>query len=808
MAHFKYLFFTLLFGITSVCVIAQNNHIKGKVVDASSKEPLAFVNILINEGPYGSSTDIDGRFFIKTDEVPERLYFSYVGYKPEEVHLGRVRKPLIINMEPKEIELSAVEITPDMNPANRIIEAAIANRKKNNPKNLHAYRYNSYDKMIFTINQDSLAKIKANENDTSIINMKKFFDKQHLFLMETSSEVKYQKPGKIDEKVTASRISGLKDPLFVFLISQMQSTSFYDDLIRISDKHYVNPVSKGSLNKYHYHLEDTILKTGTSDTSFVITYRPLKNKNFDALQGLLHINTRGYAIENVIAEPARKEGGISMKIRQKYKLIDKQHWFPVQLRTHFVLNNVRVGPFSPEGQGTSYISNIEINPEFPRKTFDNIVVDAEQDAFEQPESYWDDLRVHELSRKEQETYRVIDSIGEVHNLDRKLQSFSILAKGKLPLGKLSLNIDDMVHYNDYEGWYLGLGGNTNRRFSKTLTLGGHWGYGFKDKATKWGAHLDLMLYKPWDARLTLSYSDDLTESAAISTFEDNEIVQDTWFRNYLVNQFNRTESMEAGFEFRWLQYMNTNVSIKKENHNPLYDYSFGSETHKVENNSTYTFANVSAGLRFAYGEQFIRNGDSKMSLGTDYPVVWFQYSRSISGWLNGMYTMNRYDLQVDYKHYFRLFGETSVQLNAGFIDGNIPATNLYNGHGSYRKFSLFAPSSFATMRMNEFLSDRFAALFVSHNFGKLLMRTDHFAPKVVITTNMGFGKLDNHTNHFFDKRPKTMEKGYFESGLLLNNLVGSGFTGIGFGAFYRYGPHHLDKLTDNLTVKLSLSLML
>ncbi|MCF8304025.1 MAG: DUF5686 and carboxypeptidase regulatory-like domain-containing protein [Bacteroidales bacterium] len=806
MSQVKQLIFSIVFLGIPMLITAQADMPRGKVLDVNTKEPLAFVNILINQGPYGTTTDIDGRFSVESKKPVYHLYFTYMGYKPVHVEVSAVEFPLTVQMEPKEIELSAVEITPGMNPANRIIRKTIANKATHNPDNLNSYSYTSYDKMVFTINQDSLAKIKKSAVDSTYKNMKEFFDKQHLFLMETASEVKYKNPGKRDEKVTASRVSGLKDPLFIFLISQMQSTSFYDDLIKISDKHYVNPISKGSLDKYHFRLQDTLFKAGSPDTTFVITYNPLRNKNFDGLKGLLHINTHGYAIENVIAEPARKEGGISMKIRQKYELIDGRHWFPVQLRTQFVLNNVKVGPLSPVGTGTSYITDIKINPGLSNKDFDNVVVDTEQDAYERSNKYWKRLRHTNLDEKERETYRVIDSIGEAQNLDRKLQSFQILTEGKLPLGIFSLELDKLVHYNDYEGWYLGLGGRTNKRFSKTITLGGYWGYGFKDNSAKYGGEAEVLLHRPSELSLNLEYRNDLTESGAITDFKKIQVLNDAWLRNYLVERFDHTEAIRAGVSFRWLQYLETSLALSKSSKDPQYGYGYSPGITEILY-TTFDLTQISAGMRFAWGEEFIRNGQSKMSLGTDYPVLWLKYTRGINGFLEGDYEMNRYDLQLGYSHYFRFMGKSSIQLNAGYIQGDVPATNLYNGHGSYRKFSVFAPNSFATMRMNEFLSDRFVSAYFTHNFGKLLFRTENFAPDILFATNVGFGKLTKNNNHIFKKNPNTLEKGYYESGLLINNLIGSGFTGVGFGAFYRYGPYGLDDFSDNISLKISLSLM-
>ena len=51
---------------------------------------------------------------------------------------------------------------------------------------------------------------------------------------------------------------------------------------------------------------------------------------------------------------------------------------------------------------------------------------------------------------------------------------------------------------------------------------------------------------------------------------------------------------------------------------------------------------------------------------------------------------------------------------------------------------------------------------------------------------------------------KTLNKGFFESGIELNQI----YKGIGLGGFYRYGPNQLAKFEDNIAIKISFVLNL
>jgi hypothetical protein len=47
-----------------------------------------------------------------------------------------------------------------------------------------------------------------------------------------------------------------------------------------------------------------------------------------------------------------------------------------------------------------------------------------------------------------------------------------------------------------------------------------------------------------------------------------------------------------------------------------------------------------------------------------------------------------------------------------------------------------------------------------------------------------------------------MELGYYESGLLINNLLNLQVYSLGIGALYRYGPYTFKNGWDNLGAKL------
>ena len=219
----------------------------------------------------------------------------------------------------------------------------------------------------------------------------------------------------------------------------------------------------------------------------------------------------------------------------------------------------------------------------------------------------------------------------------------------------------------------------------------------------------------------------------------------------------------------------------------------------------FIFTGLTAGFKWAYREKFIQTIRNKISLGTKYPVVWIQYTRGVKGFLGGDFNYDRFDVKIRKTFNIKYLGKLTVQLNGGYVDQPIPVCNLYYAPAGYREFTLFAPNSFGTMRSNEFLSSKYGSVYLYHDFGYLLFKGKKwFHPEFALSQNIGFGWLDHQERYKENTiNPKEMKLGYYESGLLINNLVNLKIYTIGIGAFYRWGPYSLNNTADNFAYKLS-----
>jgi hypothetical protein len=815
----KLLLFILLFIAILPFLHAQEFIAKGRVVDAGTHEALAFVNILANEGPRGVTTDIDGKFLIKSPVSILKLKLSYVGYESKVYVVDQSVKEQIILLTRKELELPEVVIKPGINPAHRIIRQVLENRLINDHERMDAFSYTTYEKTVFGPEHDTIPFSELMKTDTSMLDMKKFFDRQHLFIMESVTERKFKSPDKNYNKVVASRVSGFGDPLFVFLMGQLQSTSFYKETIKIVEKEYINPISNGTFSKYYFEIQDTLIEPHPYDTTFIISFRPFIRTNFDGLKGVISISTNKFAIRNVIAQPNKDASTMTIKIQQLYDFVQDEHWFPLQLNTDIIFQgamgkgSISVGTGSGPadstkqdliGRGKSYISNIKLNPELRRNQFGFVEVDVQPDAYHKTEEVWNQFRVDSLTQRDRNTYRIIDSIGKASNFDNIGKKLDALLNSKLPIGPLDLELDKLFGINYHEGVRLGVGAHTNYKVSSVFQLGGYGAYGFKDKKIKYGGNLDVVIDRFHETRIGVHIEDDVNEAGARNLFEKgSNLLNASMFRRLLIERMDNTQMQQVSAGTRLFNYAKLELALNRSLTKPLYEYRYDS----VENSSGFQHTELAFTLRYAYGEKFLKNAQSLVSMGTKYPILWFSVEHGIKGFADGNYDFNRFSFKAQKTISFKYLGKTTITLLAGYIDRNVPYPFLFNGLSSFAGFTLYSPGSFSTMRMDEFVSDKYASLFLSHSFGKLLYRSEHFSPQPELVTNMGIGSLSHPVIHE-RMDAKSYEKGYFESGLLINNIFNFYLTRIGVGGFYRYGYYAFPDWKDNVALKLSMSFIL
>jgi len=776
--------------------------ISGQVVDGETKHPLAFVNIIFNHNVLtGTVTDINGRFRYSSVVAFESLTFSYVGYEQKTVVMDSPdgKDLSAVKLFPSAFVFEEIVVKAGENPANRIIRNVIANKKINNPENITSFKYTSYNKVIY-----DFALIKEDTSDSSLQELKsELFKDGHALIMESVTERKFIHPDNSEEVILGVKVSGFKNPSFAPLATDLQPFSFYKEIVPIFDIQYINPISDGSLTKYDFRIEDTLYQQ--KDTTFILSFKPQAGKNYEALKGLLYINTSTYAIQNVIAEPYIK-GLIDVKIQQQYQLVDGKQWFPEQLNFEIFVQVDSYEEVGMRANGKSHIKDVELQAELKKKDFSIEVLRLDEKASTRDTFFWKEHRVDPLTAQELTTYQVIDSIGQKYKFDKILTFAEKLSGNRIPIGFIDLDISKSLIFNMYEGLRLGLGAYTNDKLIKNLSVGGYFGFGLKDDEWKYGGEIIWTVDKERELQIRGKYENTLLESGKTRLGFFNERQYD--WRSYLATQMDNIEQSSIAIGMRALKYAKVNVSFNHTRVNPLYDYIYSvDETAQVID---FTNTDFTINVRYAHKEKLISSMGRRLSMGTKYPVFSLSYSRGLDGVLDGQFAFNKLEARLEEAIYFKNLGESKIRIDAGLIDQPLPYGLLFTGEGSnIRDLSVLVKNYFQTIGPYEFLSDRYVNVFYAHNFGSLLFHAGKFRPVFTVVQNIGWGSLSNPEYHQLIDF-KTKEKGLYEAGLQIDNLVrmnylNVGYLGFGIGGYYRYGPYAVEKATDNMAFKISMT---
>lgn len=786
----KYLFW-LLFHCSVFTVFGQTK-LTGKVVDAETKQSLPFANIVTMGTPaVGTTTDIDGHFFINCETISQ-ISCSFVGYDKQTITVKGLGF-LTIELQQSHNILDEVVITPQENPAKKIIRKVIANKAQNNPEKMNSFRYRSYNKIIYDYQT-------RKDQITDSLALSKRFKASHLFMMESVTERKYLNPDYSEEKIIGTKVSGFQNPAFATLATDIQPFSFYLENIKLFGIQYLNPIANGSLDRYQFHIEETI--PSDKDTTYIISFKPLAKKNFEGLKGLLYINSNKYAIQNVIASPSQKQK-IDIKIHQQY-VFDGQYWFPEQLNFVASINDVKHLKISINGK--SYLTDIVPNVKLTRADFPIQSVTVATDAGKKDAAFWNETRPQPLTATELMTYKVIDSIGKKKNFDAYAVYMEAIAQNRFPLKYIDIDLSKTLLYNEYESLRMGTGFYTNDNIFKNVKIGGFYGVGLQDSQSKYGGEIIFKVRKASEVQFRGRFQDNYIETGSDGL--QNEAVGLFNFRRFLGYQYDRIQQSTIGVNSRIFKYVTVGISLSNTKTSPQYDYQFITAENTFSN---YTNSHLDINLRFAFKEKIVSIFNQNMAIGSKYPVFNLWYSKGFNAFLNSDLTYHKVQLKMEHAFFTKNFGTTKYILETGMIDRAIPYGLLFTGEGSASNASIFIVKNyFQTMKPYEFLSDKYFNVFLSHNFGGLLFKKNQFQPEITIHNNLGWGNLSDENAHQAIAY-KVKNKVFMEGGLQVYNVIKMNYlniANIGFGTavFCKYGAYAQNKFDDNLTFKFTANL--
>ncbi|HAF27428.1 MAG TPA: hypothetical protein DCG75_00125 [Bacteroidales bacterium] len=765
------------FGIPILSYSQSTENISISIVDSETKEAIPFATIhLLNSPDIGWAANMQGIIRIESllpgTMQNDSLLVKSLGYQQKTTHLNRIKSDSFhIYLQPQIYNLSELIVKPSQDKAIHLIQKAIAHRKENSPTSIDHFNCEIYNKTTidFVPNREyysnaQIEKIQANQ------------DRSHLFIFEKYSSSIFQNGTMMHESVKSHRLSGFKDPTIENFTSQIQPFHFYEPIIPLFENTYINPISQSGISNYGYQITDSIYVE--NDTIVGIEYFP-QTLNKSLLKGIVHISLKNYAITKVTAEPAIQEL-LSLKIEQEYKRI-KNHYLPHQLNYQLVFKKYPNKKYGLKFESYTYINDYQFNlVEIKPATNQNDLISM------------DSLRPLSLSLKEQNTYIWADSIGQAKNFDGKLRFINKFSQGKIPYKRVDFDLTQ-IQYNLHEKYRLGIGLYTNEYFSKRITIGGFIAYGTGDYQNKYGG---LMGYKFPKQKIEIEaiYKTDVVESGAL----DMGFTKKSGFwRTMMKDSLNRSESLSISIQKK-VSHSTFLLGVKKENIQDL-NFNYG------KLNFTEIYASAIINLNKKQQNFYEPN-----NLSYKFPILYLTYVKGING-LGSHFSYSRLSSFLEYSYYVEGLGKQSVFIAYDKLFGgaNLPYYKFISGYGAYcPSLPFYEKNYFQTMLPYEFTHSESLVMHLKHTFLKPLYYTKLSEPRISLLQSAGWGRNEfDLTNQF-----KIFDKGYFESGLHIENIVkinyiNFAYIGLGAGVFVKYGDYASSTFSDNIVYKLSFSVI-
>lgn len=713
----------------------------------------------------------------------------------------------------KVTSIEAVVIKDQSDPrALEILKKVNQQFNENSPKTLDSYSYKSYEKISLDIDEDSIIQYrqffenaelfrKKREKDSlNNVTARKIFSKSKLFLWERAQEFLYSKEYGEKINILDNRISGLKQPIYEMIALQQSNR---DQL--------PTQLKKENRGLYRFFLTDTIEIDGRKN--FVIRFREVNFKNPDKKRkynGVIYIDTDTYGIKKIENFSKNKNDGIITSTWIYFQ----NKWFlsheTVKLKmSNMVMQQDNQG--SPDEKheknkkqsfGTyafltsryfDYQSPVENDrKDFRGYTFSVKNIDGKT---------LDQFRTDPLTERERNTYKTIDSIGKIYNIDRKARVVSgLLLNGQIKAGVVDFAVDEIVNYNLYEGFRVGLKAKLNENFSPYFSPDYTLAYGFKDDKWKYRIGLDIKTTLEKDSYFRIDYYDDVTASG--------EFYRRLWnFKMRMANYGNNLNN-DRYYHYRGasVSYLNdvtnglTLVFAARTNlEEALFDYSFRNRGSSFNNfNTLFT-------LKYSPNSTNIMTPQGKSLINQKYPELYFNYEQSYKA-LSGDFNYTRFDAL--FVHNFKsLLGTTGFRLYGGMVIGDAPIWKNFtmNGLASPRRdfnFNLTSFLGFATLEGGKYYNDRFVAYYFTHKLPLYFKSLGQNISSFDFVLRGTIGNMKHPEYHQFKFQP--LDHLYQEVGLEWNNFLSTYFN---LGLFYRVGYYTTPNFKQNFAVQFKLKLL-
>lgn len=709
-------------------VNAQQLLLKGKIIDKDTHEKLPFVNVFCKENPsIGTSTDTLGVFTLSVPDTCTQLVISFVSYENQMVPVQKFLKKqaYVVTLSSQLNHIQELRVRPGKNPAHTLLKGINDNKKRNNPNEVSPVDVVVYNNTAIALEHldaelmsnaafGNLNKVLISVNDTSML--------MPLLVSEELQKIERNSITNTDINkqlaITNNGLSFFHSPdMMAFVAPITDRVNFYQNYIHVMNRDFASPLAFNGPINYRYYITDTLKKLNRPQYKVIFESRHPKDLAFN---GYFWVEDGSFAVTDIKAElnPRANVNMIKqLRIHNVFEPVNDTSWF-YKKQDVYITFKYHISDDTTKKQLTlvanktahfypSTSPNYHLSEKLTQKT--NKVLQNKQQSV---------LMMAPFRALEKDTlYQELDqslTAMKQHPLINQVEKLMDMGlKGYYHAGKLDIGpFLDFYRKNSIEGDRITLPLRTSNEVSENFSVGGFYGYGVKNKKSKYGGNLflkhprtlyDVLGFSYWTDITNIGHNDHLSlvKENAYSYGEDN-LISSMFQINENLN-LSKKSQFNVFLEHDWQKGLSS--KLKYEN-NRVHEGTFlpFTKSKGAQAIPYIDYNEVALITRVSFNEDYYDAFFHRLYFGNRYPVI--QLKLAAGNYTTGFDAQNYYSAHIAFKHKL-IFGSMFLRymIEAGHIFGNVPfpLLELHRGNETYG----YARYYYNLLRNMEYASDSY-----------------------------------------------------------------------------------------------------
>ncbi len=690
--------------------------VSGKITNTKG-EPLSFATIYVKNSTQGTTSNMDGDYELDLEEGNHEIIFQYVGFEQQTKRIDMKGEPIALDVVLNELSVGLKEVVVSVegeDPAYAIIRKAIKKRE------YYLEQVKEYKCDVYIKGLQKVADVPEKIMGMEIGDLGGILDSTGtgiVYLSESVSKLHFKAPNQFKEEMISSKVSG-NDNGFSFNQANVMDFNFYKNTYDELGRKIVSPIANNAFNYYKYKLEGAFVdETG----HLVNKIEVIRKRDTDpSLAGYIYIIEDLWNIHSVDMWTNGEAFGQpimdTMSLKQVYVPVQEPDVWRILSNTIYF--KLKIFGIKINGDFTGVYSNYDVNPDIPKKYFDNQVLTVNEDANTRDSAYWEEIRPVPLTLEEEQDYVKKDSLQEIwsskeflDSMDRKSNKFKFMNvlggytytrsydKWNMTIGSpLSA-----LSFNAVQGYFTNLSADFEKLFdddgNRYTNLRGSLVYGFSDKQLRgklgWGFNLNKTDFTRWGVeggRMAVQFNEEEPISEMQNTgsslfFKKNNT---KYYDKYYGRVKGRSELFN-GFELGgFIEYAHKKPLFNTTNHSYFYkdeDYFSNNPTDFSNYDEapfvTHEALTLGLDIQIRIKQKYLSYPNRKFILGTDFPTIKISYRRGIPI-LGGDTDFDFVSLALTDRVKLGIAGTSKYNLEGGMFlsDKSVPFTDFHHFNGN------------------------------------------------------------------------------------------------------------------------------